>query len=76
MILFFFTVGVTKGKWGTLMSSLPCFKDAYDTNMPLRESLPARCRDHSKYTDVGLRDLADVRLQEGSRSTKAAQSGF
>ncbi|HEY7458870.1 MAG TPA: Orn/Lys/Arg decarboxylase N-terminal domain-containing protein, partial [Xanthobacteraceae bacterium] len=41
MVLFLFSVGVTKGKWGTLLNTLLDFKVDYDRNAPLSEVLPA-----------------------------------
>ena len=37
-ILFLFSIGITKGKWGTLLNALLDFKRDYDANTPL-----ARC---------------------------------
>ena len=34
-ILFLFSVGITKGKWGTLITELFKFKRLYDENTPL-----------------------------------------
>jgi lysine decarboxylase/arginine decarboxylase len=36
-ILFLFSMGITKGKWGTLVSELFEFKRLYDENVPLNE---------------------------------------
>ena len=35
MVLFLFSVGITKGKWGTLLNALLDFKTDYDRNAPL-----------------------------------------
>ena len=40
MVLFLFSMGVTKGKWGTLLNTLLDFKVDYDRNAPLAEVLP------------------------------------
>ncbi len=40
MVLFLFSIGVTKGKWGTLLNTLLDFKVDYDRNAPLAEVLP------------------------------------
>ncbi len=37
MVLFLFSMGVTKGKWGTLLNTLLDFKADYDRNAPLAE---------------------------------------
>ena len=39
-ILFLFSIGITKGKWGTLLNALLDFKRDYDRNAPLAEVLP------------------------------------
>lgn len=59
-ILFLFSIGVTKGKWGTLLNALLEFKRDYDGNAPLAEVLPHLTAGHPCiYRDLGLRDLAD-----------------
>ena len=40
-MLFLFSMGITKGKWGTLIDSLFEFKRLYDSNAPLDEALPS-----------------------------------
>ena len=39
-ILFLFSIGITKGKWGTLITELFEFKRLYDENVPLEEVFP------------------------------------
>lgn len=39
-ILFLFSMGITKGKWGTLVTELFEFKRLYDENAPLSEVFP------------------------------------
>ena len=59
-ILFLFSIGVTKGKWGTLLNALLEFKRDYDNNAPLEQVLPHLTNGHAAvYGGVGLRDLAD-----------------
>ena len=36
-VMFLFSIGITKGKWGTLLTNLLAFKRAYDSNRPLAE---------------------------------------
>jgi arginine decarboxylase len=58
-ILFLFSIGITKGKWGTLLNTLLDFKRDYDRNTPLAEVLPALVSNHpERYSGLGLRDLA------------------
>ncbi|WP_062347291.1 Orn/Lys/Arg decarboxylase N-terminal domain-containing protein [Herbidospora yilanensis] len=39
-LLVLFSMGITKGKWGTLIDALTDFKHAYDNDVPLAEVLP------------------------------------
>jgi arginine decarboxylase len=58
--LVLFSMGITKGKWSTLVTELLNFKDLYDTNAPLKRVLPALVEAHSAaYTKMGLRDLCE-----------------
>ncbi|WP_395068129.1 Orn/Lys/Arg decarboxylase N-terminal domain-containing protein [Paraburkholderia silvatlantica] len=58
-ILFLFSIGVTKGKWGTLVNALLEFHRDYASNAPLEQALPALVREHpARYAGLGLRDLA------------------
>src|SRR3954471_4139777 len=59
-ILVLFSIGITKGKWGTLLKALLDFKRDYDRNAPIGEVLPGLVNDHpSVYGKLGLRELAD-----------------
>ncbi|MCC6869208.1 MAG: arginine/lysine/ornithine decarboxylase [Burkholderiales bacterium] len=53
-----FTIGITKGRWNTLLTALQQFKDDYDKNQPLWRILPEFCAKHPQYERVGLRDLS------------------
>ncbi|WP_420224028.1 Orn/Lys/Arg decarboxylase N-terminal domain-containing protein [Pigmentiphaga litoralis] len=52
-----FTIGITKGRWNTLLTALQQFKDDYDRNVPMWRILPEFCQDYPEYEKVGLRDL-------------------
>ncbi len=52
-----FTIGITKGRWNTLLTALQQFKDDYDKNQPLWRILPEFCTQQPRYERVGLRDL-------------------
>ena len=52
-----FTIGITKGRWNTLLTALQQFKDDYDRNAPLWRILPDFCKVHRRYEKMGLRDL-------------------
>ncbi len=60
MVLFLFSVGITKGKWGTLVNALLSFKTDYDSNAPLADVVPGIVRAApERYAGMGLRDLGD-----------------
>jgi arginine decarboxylase len=52
-----FTIGITKGRWNTLVTALQQFKDDYDKNQPLWRALPEFVAKHPRYERVGLKDL-------------------
>ncbi len=52
-----FTIGITKGRWNTLLTALQQFKDDYDKNAPLWRILPEFVAAHPSYERMGLRDL-------------------
>ena len=52
-----FTIGITKGRWNTLLTALQQFKDDYDKNAPLWRILPEFCKAHRRYERMGLADL-------------------
>jgi arginine decarboxylase len=58
--MFLFSMGITKGKWGTLLTNLLAFKRAYDSNRQLSEVLPEIAAQYpDRYRNVGLHDLGD-----------------
>ncbi|AUL46982.1 lysine decarboxylase [Bordetella trematum] len=52
-----FTIGITKGRWNSLVTALQQFKDDYRRNTPMWRVLPDFCRKHPCYEEMGLRDL-------------------
>ncbi len=52
-----FTIGITKGRWNTLLTALQQFKDDYDRNQPMWRILPEFCAQFPRYERFGLRDL-------------------
>ncbi len=52
-----FTIGITKGRWNTLLTALQQFKDDYDKNAPMWRILPEFCQKHPKYEKMGLAEL-------------------
>ncbi|MEB0147060.1 Orn/Lys/Arg decarboxylase N-terminal domain-containing protein [Pseudomonas sp. CCC2.2] len=78
-ILFLFSIGVTKGKWGTLVSTLLDFKRDYDANAPLDSVLPPLIVAHpQRYRGMGLRTLCDTMFQAMSelRTTESMSRAF
>jgi arginine decarboxylase len=58
--LVLFSMGITKGKWSTLVTELINFKDLYDANAPLKRVLPALAEAHPEaYGKMGLKDLCE-----------------
>jgi arginine/lysine/ornithine decarboxylase len=59
-ILTLFSIGITKGKWGSLVAGFMQFKELYDRNAPLSEALPElAAANPERYGSLGLRELAD-----------------
>lgn len=56
--LVLFSMGVTKGKWASLVASLVHLKRLYDDHAPLRSAMPRLVEDHrDRYQHVGLYEL-------------------
>jgi len=77
-MLFLFSLGITKGKWGTLESALLSFKRDYDANTPLKSILPNLVRNNPGYASLGLRDLGDAmfRSMADLRLTRLVSDAF
>ena len=68
-ILFLFSFGITKGKWGTLVTALLDFKRDYDANLPLEQAIPKLTAAYpARYGKMGLRDLADEMFDQLKRA--------
>src|SRR5690554_2985475 len=52
-----FTIGITKGRWNTMVTELQQFKDDYDGNQPLWRVMPEFIAKFPRYEKVGLKDL-------------------
>jgi arginine/lysine/ornithine decarboxylase len=60
-ILFLFSLGVTKGKWGSLLNALLDFKRDYDANIPIERVLPGLIEEWpAVYSNMGLKDLCST----------------
>jgi arginine/lysine/ornithine decarboxylase len=55
-----FTIGITKGRWNTLLTALQQFKDDYDRNAPMWRILPEFSQAHPQYEKMGLKDLCQA----------------
>jgi arginine decarboxylase len=59
--LVLFSMGVTKGKWSTLVTELLNFKDLYDANAPVLKAIPTLGESHAEaYEGRGLKDLCEA----------------
>jgi arginine decarboxylase len=59
-VLVLFSVGTSKGKWGSLLENLFEFKRLYDTEATLSEALPDLVEKYPlKYRNVTLKELSD-----------------
>lgn len=52
-----FTIGITKGRWNSMVTELQQFKDDYDQNLPMWRVMPEFAAKHPRYEKTGLRDL-------------------
>jgi len=52
-----FTIGITKGRWNTMVTELQQFKDDYDKNQPLWRVMPEFVAKFPRYERVGLKEL-------------------
>jgi len=59
-VLVLFSIGTSKGKWGSLLENLFEFKRLYDTEAPLEEALPELTAKYPKrYGRLTLKELSD-----------------
>jgi arginine decarboxylase len=59
-LLVLFSIGTTKGKWGTLLEGLLSFKRAYDEGRTIAEAIPDLAAAHpGRYDGMTLRELCD-----------------
>ncbi|NVK40598.1 MAG: arginine/lysine/ornithine decarboxylase [Oceanospirillaceae bacterium] len=55
-----FTIGITKGRWNSMVTELQQFKDDYDHNQPMWRIMPEFAKAYPQYERVGLRDLCSA----------------
>jgi arginine decarboxylase len=59
-VLVLFSVGTSKGKWGSLLETLFEFKRLYDSDAPLTEALPELAQRYpARYRNLTLKELSD-----------------
>jgi arginine decarboxylase len=59
--LILFSLGITRGKWSTMLDALVDFKTDYDRNAPLDKTLPSiAAAGATRYEGWGLRDLCEA----------------
>ncbi len=69
-LMFLFSMGITRGKWGTLINELLRFKHFYDNNTPVEDVLPDLAASYPKtYSGMGIRDLGDEMFSYLKRET-------
>ncbi|MCL1038875.1 arginine decarboxylase [Shewanella submarina] len=79
-VMFLFSMGITKGKWATLVNTLLSFKKHYDANTALEDVLPGLVNGNPEtYGGMGLKDLGDkmfnyLRTHNPSEKLNAAYS--
>lgn len=52
-----FTIGITKGRWNTMVTELQQFKDDFDRDQPLWRVMPEFVAKHPRYEKWGLKSL-------------------
>jgi len=52
-----FNIGITKGRWNSLVTELQQFKDDYDQNLPMWRVMPEFVKKSPQYERMGLQDL-------------------
>jgi len=67
-----FTIGITKGRWNTMVAALQQFKDDYDKNQPCWKVLPEFVAKHPRYERVGLKELC-TQIHEVYRANDVAR---
>ena len=77
--LFLFSLGVTRGKWGTLINALLGFHHDMRANSPLLRAIPALATAYpARYGAIGLADLATMIFAavKKHRTTEFMSMGF
>ena len=78
-ILFLFSMGITRGKWGTLINALLGFHRDLGANAPLARAIPALVASHpTRYGKLGLADLVEMMFAavKKYKTTELLSAGF
>ena len=54
-----FTIGITKGRWNTMVTELQQFKDDFDADQPLWRVMPEFIARYPRYERIGLKQLCE-----------------
>lgn len=71
-LLILFSVGTTKGKWGTLIESLLEFKKLYDSGAKATDAIPSLARTSPRYASMTLKELCQ-QMHESMQELKLMQ---
>ena len=71
-IFIMFTIGITKGRWKSLLSALQRFKVDYDMQRSLWQSMPQLCQKYPQYADLNIQELCQF-LHDGYRQSRIAE---
>ncbi len=72
-VLFLFSIGITKAKWGTLLTAMIDFKRDYDNDTPLARVMPDLVASHpERYGALGLHGLGDEMFEVMRKGKQAA----
>src|SRR3569833_2180225 len=71
-----FTIGITKGRWNTLLTALQQFKDDYARNQPMWRILPEFCQHvHERYAKYDIARLTtDMYLSDLTPAMKPSEA--
>ena len=71
-IFIMFTIGITKGRWKSLLSALQRFKVDYDMQQSLWQSMPQLCQQYPQYADLNIQELCQL-LHQGYRQSSICE---
>lgn len=73
-LMFLFSMGITKGKWCTLLNALLKFKEFYEANTPVADVLPGLAESWPQiYGEIGIHDLSNKIFSYLQKNTPGKQ---